>query len=332
MIKLISSNKPNIDLAEKDYASFKLSTNQSTNVANGNHVKWDTSSSLNQGTNISLDSTSAYSTTNGAASIGRITLKAGKKYSISSQLGVSLTASNASFTFAIFNADTGVELPFSTRAVPLAIGNTTDAVTNTNIAHAEVFPTIDTKIEIRFLATTLSTIDSTVSFITIESVLAYIPINRDILYAHIVDEKVAGTNGGTFTSGAWQTRDLNTIYQNDLNFVTLSSNQLILPQGTYRLRAEAPAMGVNKHTVKLYNISDSVDVRIGATQNSSIISSTSTAQPPSKVIAYFTIASTKTFEIQHRCQTTQSSTGFGIGSPSFSVVEVFTQVEIEKLR
>ena len=60
-------------------------------------------------------------------------------------------------------------------------------------------------------------------------------------YILIRDEKASGTTGGTFTSGAWQTRDLNTEVVDTGNHASVATNQITLAAGTYRFRIVAPA-------------------------------------------------------------------------------------------
>jgi hypothetical protein len=62
---------------------------------------------------------------------------------------------------------------------------------------------------------------------------------------YIKDEKSSGTASGTFTSGAWQTRTLNTV-SGDTAMVSLSSNQFTLGVGTYQIIAKAPAFDVSQ--------------------------------------------------------------------------------------
>ena len=145
-------------------------------------------------------------------------------------------------------------------------------------------------------------------------------------YAIIGDEKSAGTDGGTFTSGSWQTRDLNAELSDPDGIVSISSNQFTLAAGSYLVVASAPALGVNNHKLKIYNITDSADVQIGTTEYAHA-SDYSTKR--SFVSSRFTISGSKVFEIQHRCETTKSTTGMGRGY-SMSVVELFTLVEIYK--
>jgi hypothetical protein len=144
---------------------------------------------------------------------------------------------------------------------------------------------------------------------------------------HVRDEKASGTSGGTFTSGAWQTRTLNTSMTNEISGASLSSNQITLPSGTYFINALAVALKVDGHKAKLRNITDSSDTLIGTSEYSGaggVVTSSSI------INGRFTIASQKTFEIQHRCDLTSSTNGFG-QAQAFSVVEVFADVRIWKV-
>jgi hypothetical protein len=50
---------------------------------------------------------------------------------------------------------------------------------------------------------------------------------------HVRDEKSNGTAGGGSTSGSYETRTLNTVMTNEVSGASLTSNQIILPSGTY---------------------------------------------------------------------------------------------------
>ena len=146
--------------------------------------------------------------------------------------------------------------------------------------------------------------------------------------AFIKDVKPNGTSGGDFNSGSWVTRVLNTV-EGDSSFLTLSSNQFTLSAGEYLVEASAPAQRVDNHTAKLYNITDAADVIIGTTARTS---STSDLTINRSVLGgKLVIDSSKTFEIQHYCQTSRIGlVGFG-GASSFGVDEVYTVVKITKL-
>ena len=142
-------------------------------------------------------------------------------------------------------------------------------------------------------------------------------------YALLSDVKSAGTDGGTFTSGAWRTRDLNTEVDPD-GIVTLSSNQFALAAGTYFIKAQVPGYAVTFHKAKLRNITDSTDDLIGTACENNV---TSSRLGHSFIAGRITIAGTKTFEIQHQCSVTETTDGFGRAA-GFSLSEVYTQVEI----
>lgn len=147
-------------------------------------------------------------------------------------------------------------------------------------------------------------------------------------YWNIVEQQNSGVGGGNFTLGDWRTRVLNTTRgTNSITGSSLSSNQFTLPSGTYKIYATCPAVAVSLHKARLQNITDGITVLIGSSERTD---NTDTVSTNSIVSGTFTISSQKTFELQHRCSVTVNTVGFGSPS-SFSVVEVYTQVELWKL-
>ena len=145
-------------------------------------------------------------------------------------------------------------------------------------------------------------------------------------YAIIGDQKSSTTAGGTFTSGAWRTRDLNTEISDPDGIVSISNNQFTLAAGTYLIKASAPGHRVNAHMIRLYNDTDSATVVHGTSEWSHNSYATTTR---SFLSTRFTISGTKVFEIQHRCSTTYNTIGYGRVS-TFGNTETFTLVEIYK--
>jgi hypothetical protein len=141
------------------------------------------------------------------------------------------------------------------------------------------------------------------------------------------DEKSSGTDGGTFTSGAWRTRTLNDVTFNTIAGASLGSDQITLPAGTYLVTASAPAYNVNSHILKLANITDTSDQIIGSVENAA---STDESITRSVIDDSFVLAGEKVFELQHQCDTTRASRGFGLPA-AFSVVEVYAKIKIEKI-
>jgi len=146
--------------------------------------------------------------------------------------------------------------------------------------------------------------------------------------AFVKDVKASGTNGGTFTSGAWQTRDLNTL-EGDIAAVgvTLSSNQFTLPAGKYLIEARSPVNSVNQHKCKLYNVTDSVDAIIGSSEYAN---STNAIAHDSKLSGVITITKSTAFELRHYCVTTKLTDGLGVTFNSAGMDEVYSEVKITR--
>jgi hypothetical protein len=143
----------------------------------------------------------------------------------------------------------------------------------------------------------------------------------------VADEKANTTAGGTFTAGAWETRELNTVRYNNITGASLATNQITLPIGTFRVSATAPALKVNQHLVKLYNITDSSDDIIGAMASSDAGDNT---QNNSSLSGIITLATPTVFELQHRGTATFATEGFGRAA-SFGVDEVYSVITIEQI-
>ena len=145
---------------------------------------------------------------------------------------------------------------------------------------------------------------------------------------HVQDQKTAGTHGGTFTSGAWRTRDLNTVLTNTITGASLASNQITLPAGTYKITTYAPAFQVNRHGTYFYNITDSKAELLSHSAIDCL-----EAESNAFMLGIITITGTKVFEVQHKCQSTFSTYGFGVELNSSLAWdhETYTDVFIEKL-
>lgn len=140
------------------------------------------------------------------------------------------------------------------------------------------------------------------------------------------DQKAQNTFGGTFTSGAWQTRTLNTEVIDTGNDCSLASNEFTLSAGTYRFRISAPADDVARHQARLFNVTDTVVVKEGTSEYAPTADKSSNR---SVIIGQFTIASSKAFRVEHRCSSTKADRGFGVEG-NFGT-EVYTQVWLEKV-
>lgn len=145
------------------------------------------------------------------------------------------------------------------------------------------------------------------------------------MYVKVSDVKATGTGGGTFTSGVWQTRDINTEDNDDFGICSISSNQITLSPGTYTCHITCPAFLVDRHQARLYDTTGTSVLLQGQnafTDNVTGGHSTSS----SVIIGQFTLSVESVLEIQHRCETTGATNGFGIDN-SFGGDEVYTVAE-----
>ena len=128
-------------------------------------------------------------------------------------------------------------------------------------------------------------------------------------YAIIADQKSSGTNGGSFTSGDWRTRDLNTELYDPDGIVSISSNQFTLQAGSYLIKAHAPAYKVGRHQIALYDITGSSYVETGS---SAYVDGSESVSTDSFLTARFTCSGANVYEIRHQCGTTFNTYGFGV--------------------
>jgi hypothetical protein len=144
----------------------------------------------------------------------------------------------------------------------------------------------------------------------------------------VEDQKASGTNAGTFTSGAWLTRTLNTVTTNTIVGASLSASTITLPSGTYYVEFHAPAYAVNSHKAIFRDVTNTVDTIIGESAHcyTGDVWSTSSGG------GVFSISSNTNFIVAHRCSVTSATYGLGTGQAAFGVTEVYTRVIIWKLR
>lgn len=137
--------------------------------------------------------------------------------------------------------------------------------------------------------------------------------------ALIYDEKSQNTGGGTFTSGAWRVRDLNSL-DTLIDGVSLSSNQFTLPPGRWLIEWSAPGNLCGAHQTRLWSVTNNELIGLGTSERS-ISGSTQSRSFGSKI---HNVISTETFRLEHRCASTVSNTG--LGQPCNLANEIYTQV------
>jgi|SRR5581483_3712168 len=150
--------------------------------------------------------------------------------------------------------------------------------------------------------------------------------------AIFVDKKASGVDGGTFTSGAWRARALNTAIRNvaaaNITFDPVAGT-FTPSAGSWYIEWSAPAYQAQSHQTRLFNITDGTnppDDYYGSTER---IGSGSVSATRSMGEATLTLTTAKEFRIEHRCSSTTNNTGFGISS-GFGGPEIYTRVRIWK--
>ena len=144
-------------------------------------------------------------------------------------------------------------------------------------------------------------------------------------YIKLVDSKATTTAGGTFTSGSWQKRTVTE--ETDIgSHVTVSSSVIVLDAGDYQCFISCPAAEVDQHQTRLRNTTAGSTLLLGT--NDRAISANSTSNR-SIIVGRFTVAASQNLEIQHQCQTTQATNGFGQAT-SFGENEIYTVAEFWK--
>lgn len=134
----------------------------------------------------------------------------------------------------------------------------------------------------------------------------------------------SGTDGGTFTSGAWRVRTL-TNFTNNITGASVASNQVTLPDGTYNVEGWAVGYFCGSHQSALYNVTDATTVMTGASVYAG------EGSPESRFSNIITVSGgPKVYELRHRCSSTKSTNGLGLAC-GFGVNEVYAQLLIVKI-
>ncbi|MCK5611030.1 hypothetical protein KAR91_54660 [Candidatus Pacearchaeota archaeon] len=147
------------------------------------------------------------------------------------------------------------------------------------------------------------------------------------LIATVEDVKSPNVDGGTFTSGAWQTRDTQE-GSDPHELITVSGNSITMTnKGSYRFIGSCPAYKVDNHKIRL-NSNLNAAVAVGSTETSAAADGAATRSFIDKVID---VVDGEVITIQHRCETTGTTTGFGNAVNLGSTSETYTMFTIIKV-
>ncbi len=146
-------------------------------------------------------------------------------------------------------------------------------------------------------------------------------------YAQLSHTLSSGTDGGTSVDDSWQTRPLNTEDFDPSGIVSLSSNQFVLAAGTYFVDGGAWfEIPDSRLKLRIRNITDSSTPVVGITF---WVPGTSNSEFAT-VRGRFTLAGTKTLELQYFIQTAFAGDGLGANYGATGEVEKYAHLMIYK--
>ena len=144
-------------------------------------------------------------------------------------------------------------------------------------------------------------------------------------YAIIAKVRAADSGyWGSYTTGDWRTRDIDTEISDEDDIVSISSNQFTLQAGTYLINFGCTMYHCNRHAIRLQNVTDGSTAGVGNPN----MGYTYSACLFTTGVCRVTIASAKVFEVQGYPSTTKADNGMGFGMENGTCHE--TRVEIYK--
>lgn len=146
--------------------------------------------------------------------------------------------------------------------------------------------------------------------------------------AKIVFEVPSGGSAGTAIANAWSTRPLNSIRYDDIG-ISLSSNQIVLPAGTYEVSAYAVFNNANFKVsdakLRIQNITTNATLAFSLNSSMSVGANYSSF-PVSINSERFSLAATSNIALQYFINYAE----FGIGTMNTGQKEVYAEVIITK--
>ena len=149
-------------------------------------------------------------------------------------------------------------------------------------------------------------------------------------YSIIVDSKASETSGGTATSGAWRTRDLNLELADPDGIVSISSNRFTLTEGSYLITWESPFCYVDYIKTRLYDYTNTTEIGVSGVGYTTSVADRAEQTYWAHGALRVTPSGSTEYEIQYECQTTRATNGLGQQGYSLSGLDQFTRVVIFK--
>jgi len=145
---------------------------------------------------------------------------------------------------------------------------------------------------------------------------------------HVQDQKAAGTDGGQYATGSFQTHDANTVLTNEITGAALAANQITLPAGEYFADIMINGWATDEFATRLYDVTNSTVLLLGMTDGPNT-NSNITSNHRSPIRGRFTLGGTTTIEFQHR--QTVASIPAALGLAHGFQTEVYLDAVIRKV-
>lgn len=143
-----------------------------------------------------------------------------------------------------------------------------------------------------------------------------------------------GSGGGTATDGAWTTYPLNTVATNSISGLSLSSNQITLPAGTYDVNSSILGFEVDAMRTRLRDTDTPVTLLLSMNQNSEDHGPDFDYRSDaiSLLEGRFTLTQTRTVELQYFFESAGANTDLGRPDNSGSGEDnIYGQVSLRKI-
>jgi hypothetical protein len=143
---------------------------------------------------------------------------------------------------------------------------------------------------------------------------------------YVRDAKTSGNAAGASVAATWNVRTLNSVVENGIAGASLSTNQVTLPAGSYRIRARAPGYQAGRHKLRLRDITNTATLALGANEYVSQAGGTASG---ATLQARVTLAGVTVVELQHYTEVAIATQGLGVPS-STGEDEVYAELWIEQ--
>lgn len=152
--------------------------------------------------------------------------------------------------------------------------------------------------------------------------------NIEVPYIYCNDQQANTVNGGAAAIGI-QTRVMQNKVQDTHNLGTLAANVLTIPAGTWYCRAAGPVFGINRTRLQIWNTTTAANLILGPseyTDAANLVAITT------RLAGIFTISASNGISVRQWCQAARAANGLGVASSSGLGVEIYTELELWKLK